>query len=43
MLGGGCSWKRLNKIQQKTVFQILMSEQLSLIRGIPDSGKTTTL
>jgi hypothetical protein len=28
--------------RQKSVFQILMSQQLSLIRDIPDSGKTTT-
>ena len=35
--------KSLNRVQQKAVFRSLMCEQFSLIRGMPGSGKTTTI
>merc|ERR1719369_1329407 len=35
--------RELNKVQQKAVFRSLMCEHYSLIRGMPGSGKTTTI
>ena len=35
--------KKLNRVQQKAIFKSLMCEQFSLIRGMPGSGKTTTI
>jgi len=35
--------KDLNKVQQKAVFRCMMAETHALIRGMPGSGKTTTI
>ena len=35
--------RELNKVQQKAIFRCLMSRRYSLLRGMPGSGKTTTI
>jgi len=35
--------RTLNRVQQKAIFRSLMCEQYSMIRGMPGSGKTTTI
>jgi len=35
--------KNLNKVQQKAIFRSLMAEKYCLLRGMPGSGKSTTI
>jgi len=35
--------RHLNRVQQKAVFRSMMCDQYSLVRGMPGSGKTTTI
>jgi len=35
--------RNLNKVQQKAIFRCMMTENYSLLRGMPGSGKSTTI
>merc|ERR1719383_616431 len=35
--------KHLNKVQQKAIFRCMMTENCILVRGMPGSGKSTTI